>query len=382
MESPFVVTEAPCRASNVYAYQRHPRCLVYFEKSLKQFLAWDEVWVDERIRGQGFATLRDVQACLDGGDSATPREPDRVFYLVDVRKRTISTTTLAEFKSRRHVSESSSSSSSSALLSPLEASVASLVVMPVLHPPSSSTVSALSSSDHHSAVTRVSVSPSPAEPRSIFKNTEPIHQIYKPDAARKERINRYDQEQEAFLCRNWVPADLADTKTTKMHPVGACYVVLSYIQRILRWPLEETRVVVQYDTNAVPLSSIIGKVYERYHIESHLPTSDATTRLLVWCLASLNAFGIIRPLVFKGTSENAYRLSELCASRNTYERRLYYITWPFRVDSQQVWVLKNRTKLHPVPLKNTFLSDLHWEKNVTRTLREIPPWVYALCGRP
>jgi len=103
--------------------------------------------------------------------------------------------------------------------------------------------------------------------------------------------------------------------------------------------------------------------------------------LVVWCIASMNSFGIIRPMIFKGTSEKSHRVEEMCASKQTYERILYYVTWPFRMDASKVYVLRNRTKLHEISMKTTFLSDLHAERDKDKLLKSIPEWVYTLVKR-
>lgn len=220
--------------------------------------------------------------------------------------------------------------------------------------------------------------------RSVFPSTETIEQRYKPDPVLVAKVNGYDQHNETFLCRCWMTETEIANRNMKWNPVGAYYALFYYISKILKWPLEEVRVVVNYDTNAVKFNQVISQVYKLYKIEDKLAESTIITKLVVWCIVSMNSFGIIRPMIFKGTSEKSHRVEELCASKQTYERILYYVTWPFRMDAGKVYVLRNRTKLHEIPMKTTFLSDLHAErdKDKEKLLKGIPEWVYTLIKRP
>ena len=223
--------------------------------------------------------------------------------------------------------------------------------------------------------------PLAASLRSVFPSTETIEQRYKSDPALMAQVNGYDQHNETFLCRYWMTETEIAHRNMKWNPVGSYYALFYYISKILKWPLEEVRMVVNYDTNAVKFSQVIPQVYKLYKIEDKLAESTTLIKLVVWCIASMNSFGIIRPMIFKGTSEKSHRVEEMCASKQTYERILYYVTWPFRMDASKVYVLRNRTKLHEISMKTTFLSDLHAERDKDKLLKSIPDWVYTLVKR-
>lgn len=214
---------------------------------------------------------------------------------------------------------------------------------------------------------------------SVFKSTKTIEQQYKPSAKLIAKVNAYDQINESFLCRQWLTDDEIASTNNKWNPIASCYTIFYYASKILNWPLEEVRVVVNYDINAVKLTSIIPQIYKLYKIENRLAESTILIKLLVYCIASMNSFGIIRPIIFKGISNQSHRIEKMCASKQTYERINYHVTWPWRVSNSKVYVLSNQTKLNDFSLKTTFLSDLQYDKNSKKILKSIPEWVYRLA---
>ena len=221
--------------------------------------------------------------------------------------------------------------------------------------------------------------PAQASLCSVFKSTQTIEQRYKPSARLIAKVNAYDQFNESFLCRQWLTDDEIASTNNKWNPIASCYSIFYYASKILNWPLEEVRVVVNYDINAVKLTSIIPQIYKLYKIEHRLAESTILTKLLVYCIASMNSFGIIRPIIFKGISNQSYRIEQLCASKQTFERISYHVTWPWRVSNSKVYVLSNQTHLNEIPLKTTFLSDLQHDKHVKKLMKNIPEWVYGLA---
>jgi hypothetical protein len=343
---------------NMLSFQHDPQFIICFIGAQKVYQGLPNQWNKEVIRGKKFTSLQDLQQCID---PQTEFSMDN-FYLIDKTKQVITSTTMSAVKSKTKRSQTKQPPRGvdSTPQHP------SIKVDEMIHPtePESKDTSAL------------------CVPVSIFKSTETISQRYKPDEASVVQVNRYDQTNPSFLCRSWLSESSGGQKNIKWSPIASCFVIFYYISRVLKWPLEETRVVWRYDRNAVRFDSVIGQVYKMYNIEERLRDSTILTRLLVWCIASMNSFGIIRPLLFKGTSENCYRLGEMCASRQRYERIMYYITWPFRVDHHKVYVIRNRTKLHEFQLKTTFLSDMHSDRNLKKILKEIPDWVYNLQHLP
>jgi len=403
MESPYVYDPHSTHHGipNMLSFQHDPQLIICFIGSHKVYQGLPNQWNNEVIRGKKFSNLQDLQQCID---PQTEFSMDN-FYLIDKTKQVITSTTMSAVKSKtkrpqpkKHVI--SSKPIPSTVSTPTNSGLANENDVIEMDHSNEHETNESHETKHVTAATTIPISTSipvtatattitsasiPVTattdlrtPVSIFKSTETIGQRYKPDEASIVQVNRYDQTNPSFLCRSWLSELSGGQKNIRWSPIASCFVIFYYISRVLKWPLEETRVVWRYDRNAVRFDSVIGQVYKMYNIEERLRDSNILTQLLVWCIASMNSFGIIRPLLFKGTSENCHRLGEMCASRQRYERIMYYITWPFRVDSHKVYVIRNRTKLHEFQLKTTFLSDMHSDKNLKKILKEIPDWVYNL----
>lgn len=403
------------------SFKRNPQLVFEFNAKSSLWKGIDEAWVSPQVRGKLFGGMTSIQQELAPSDAELAVSN---FFVIDKLKRIITTTTMKrttaksksqhESKPTRDVIIAPSGDAKTSEKTPIEVkstgrksikTQGEITETPPLQAPSRK---------RYKAVTVTPVPPQNLKPqsgdmevvlvtsirekdttimndkkseepdntlRSVFLSTETIEQRYKPDPSLISQVNGYDQHNETFLCRYWMTDTELASRNLKWNSVGSCYALFYYISKILKWPLEEVRVVVNYDTNAVKFSSVIGQVYKLYKIEDKFAESTILTKFLVWCIASMNSFGVIRPMIFKGTSGNHQRMTELCASKQTYERILYYVTWPFRVDANKIYVILNRTKLHEVPLKTTFLSDLHVESNTKKLLKDIPDWVYTLVKR-
>lgn len=212
-------------------------------------------------------------------------------------------------------------------------------------------------------------------PQSIFNSISTIENLYPPDDKDLKRIEKYDK---VGCIKSWMTPEQILHGNTKWNPIASCYIVFYYIFKTLRWPLEESRIIINYHTNAVKFSKVIPIIYKKYGISEQLKNSDILVQLLVWCIASMNSFGIIRPIIFEGSTEKAFRLTSLCAVKQRYERTIYYVAWPFRTDTQNLYVLHDQTKIKTIKIKDTFLLDLGLEKGYKKILKKIPDWVYKI----
>jgi len=212
-------------------------------------------------------------------------------------------------------------------------------------------------------------------PQSVFHSISTIENLYAPKEKDIKYMEKYDK---VGSVKCWMTPDEISHGNTKWSPIASCYTIFYYIFKTLRWPLEESRIVINYQTNAVKFSKIIPIIYKKYGISDKLKNSDILVQLLVWCIASMNSFGIIRPIIFEGSTEKAFRLTSLCAVKHRYERTIYYVTWPFRTDSQNLYVLHDQSKMKDMKIKDTFLMDLRLEKGYKKILKKIPDWVYKL----
>ena len=222
----------------------------------------------------------------------------------------------------------------------------------------------------------------PSEPlTSVFKSTQSIQQKYKPDPKTISCVNNYDQYEESFLCRQWMTPEQLERGNSKWNAIASCYAVLYYAHKILKWPLDEVRVVTTYDINAVKISLVAQQIYKIYGIEHRFEESSAIVKLLVYCIASMNSFGIIRPIIFKGKANQGYHIEKFCASKQLYDRVPYYVSWPWRTTSKNAYILVNRTKMNEIDMGRTILQDLNSELNMKKLLKDIPDWVYGLVKK-
>jgi hypothetical protein len=219
-----------------------------------------------------------------------------------------------------------------------------------------------------------------SNPISIFGSTKTILQQFTQIPSDISKINMFDQNIPSFLNKRWLEGLNDPQLNTRWNPIASIYSVLLYVQQVLQWPLMESRVVVNYGKPAFRLSAIAEKIYKHCNIEDKLAESDPIIKLLVWCILSMKTYGIIRPIIFKASTENGGRLTEFCAYRHRRDCILVYATWPFRVDSDKLYWIVDQTKLKEMSLKSTILSDQHIDKKPKKVLKSIPNWVYTLCS--
>jgi hypothetical protein len=103
-----------------------------------------------------------------------------------------------------------------------------------------------------------------------------------------------------------------------------------------------------------------------------LNESDVVVKLLVWCIASMNSFGVIRPLIFSASNDNAFELTPIFALKIKHEQILYYITWPIKVDSKKIYIFHDQSKIKEIEIAKL------WGKSRRQILNKIPDWVYQL----
>ena len=236
----------------------------------------------------------------------------------------------------------------------------------------------------HLATSMIAANPSGEDaenPKSIFGSTKSVlQQQCTQTPADISKIDMFDQNNPSFLNKRWLEGLNDPRLPTHWNPVASIYSVLLYVHQILQWPLLESRVVVHYGKPAFRLSTIADKIFKHCNIEDRLPESDPIIKLLVWCILSMKTYGIIRPIIFKAATENGGRLTDFCAYRHRRDCILVYATWPFRVDSDKLYWIVDQSKLKEVSLKTTILNDLHIDKKPKKMLKDIPDWVYKLCG--
>ena len=206
--------------------------------------------------------------------------------------------------------------------------------------------------------------------------------LEEPTEENIKKINQYDQN--IFRPQQWLSVidgsvSWVNKGNSSWNPVASCYSLIYYIYKILKWPLEDLRMVITYNKGAVKFSKVIGDVYKQYDIMDKFNESDILTKVLVWFIASMNSFGVIRPIFFQGSTKNAFKLAPLCSLRQKHEQLLYFVTWPMRIDSKHIHIFHNQTTIKKYEIQE-FLNDLHVYGKGKKVLKMIPDWIYKIIS--
>ena len=211
-----------------------------------------------------------------------------------------------------------------------------------------------------------------AVPESSLQYYEDLEE---PDDYSIKLINKYDEK--LTIQYPWASGELNDMswlkkKNSSWNPVLSCFALVYYIFKDLKWPLEEIRFVLTYDVPALNFMNVIASVYKTYNITEWLQDSDIVTKIVVWMIASTNSFGVIRPIMFQRTSTNISELAKIVCLSQKHDQVQYVWTWPIRIDSKHVYVLKNN-KIE------TFSIDVFMKDKKKKTIVKLAPdWIYDL----
>jgi hypothetical protein len=220
---------------------------------------------------------------------------------------------------------------------------------------------------------------STSEPEDI---PEPVWNLEQKEDLIKENIEKINQYDEMLVIQRWQDKEDGQVEwvkkgNIKWNPIATCYTLIYYIFKVLRWPIEDIRVIISYHKPTVKLSKIIYEIYKQYKIEEHFKESDIITKIVVWFVASMNTYGVIRPLFFISSTNSAFKLSQLCAMRQRHEQILYFITWPMRMDSNYIYILHNNSVIKKYEIRE-YLIDLHVEGKKKKIMKMIPRWMYTI----
>ena len=261
-----------------------------------------------------------------------------------------------------------------------------------LIPPSTVSISGLKSSPSPASISSVDQLNDPVTP-SLGYDTTPTqipeshlitdlsHTLKPPSEEMIEMVNQYDQggfESQEWLhlpegSKSWIAKG-----NRAWNPVASCYTLVYYIFKILKWPLGEMRLVVNYHKGTVKFSKVIGEVFQKYKIMDKFNESDIITKVVVWMIASMNSFGVIRPLFLQSSTNNAFKIHPLCAMKQNHEKILYFVTWPMKLDSKNIYILHNQTKVKTFSVDD-FRENLHVDcYRGRKILKMIPDWIYKM----
>jgi hypothetical protein len=140
--------------------------------------------------------------------------------------------------------------------------------------------------------------------------------------------------------------------------------------------LEDLKVTVTYHKGSSKFSKVIPEVYKKYGMSDKFSESDIVTKVVMWMIASMNTFGVVRPMFFQSSTENAFKVTPLCAAKQKHHQILYFVTWPMKIDNKYIYVLHNQNKVKTTSVKD-LQRDLHSnDKSGKKVLKMIPDWIY------
>lgn len=190
------------------------------------------------------------------------------------------------------------------------------------------------------------------------------------------KIKLIEKMDAPFRVKSWLTKEEVFRENKKWNSVATLFTFFYYIHNQLKWPLEECRVTASYDYGSMIFSTVIEKVYKELGIFDKFKESSSIVKLVVWCIASMNNYGLVRHILFVGSTSTSSRLSSLCCNKQKHNNMLYYITWPFRTDNRRIYYYFNHNKIRSLEIKD-FLDDL-FILNYDDILKHIPKWLYGL----
>jgi hypothetical protein len=212
------------------------------------------------------------------------------------------------------------------------------------------------------------------EVKSVFSTIKTLHEQSVPDQEILKKVNDYDK---LLVHKSWIDRDSLDE--TKWNPIASYYLLFYYIHHQLKWPLNQSYVMANYYDNNVKWQKVMHSVYRNCGIEDKLKESDIITQLTVWCIVSMNTWGLVRPMIFEGSTEHALRITVMMYLKQRFDGILYYITWPFRCDSNQLYILHDGKKIKQFSIKEILLSDFHASRGAfKKILKSVPSWLYHI----
>jgi hypothetical protein len=342
--------------------------LVQNSSRQRVYIGSNDIGISHRIKGKTFNNTDEICDALNIKTSNL----SKYLYLIDDNGKILDITLDEHFKSssnNRIVNKASEMSeiSTHQLSHPIDESENKVLKVAIIE-----------TEKGYNTQTTQDIPEIPEIPETIFI----INKLEEPIEENIRKINQYDQN--GFEAQQWLSTfggsdsmSWINQGNTLWNPVASCYALIYYVYKILKWPVEDLRMVVSYNKGAVKFSKVIGDVYKQYNIMDKFNESDILTKVLVWFIASMNSFGVIRPIFFQGSTTNAFKLGPLCSLRQKHEQLLYFITWPMRIDSKYIYILHNQTTIKKYEIQE-FLNDLHIYGRGKKILKMIPDWVYKI----
>jgi hypothetical protein len=174
----------------------------------------------------------------------------------------------------------------------------------------------------------------------------------------------------SYAKHNW----LRGGRDAKWNSLGTLYKWCLYIHKQLKWPIEHCYVTSDYEKGGLRFATVTKIVFQSHGFLDYLPKCDVSLQLLVWCVASLNHFGEVRPFIFNAPQDGTGNITPLLCSSEKDGQIRYVMTWPFTVDMQQLIIQHDNTKTKFLSTKDFNITHYNRKK----IMEAIPSWIYRM----
>lgn len=198
----------------------------------------------------------------------------------------------------------------------------------------------------------------------------------------QKELEDYDQ---SFRLKIWMTITQKDTANTKWNPISSLYLFFYYIQENLGWDLHKCKVTVKYELGAYDIVTIFDKqLYTKIEkmLKKKLTNLTILTKLVLWCVYSMEHYGCIRPLLFQGKTEKAHLINPIFSLKHkqTKDDAPCYVSWPFRPTVHNIECYHNQSKINTISVVSLCnVLELNNEKKRKTFLNtHCPLWIFDL----
>jgi len=192
-------------------------------------------------------------------------------------------------------------------------------------------------------------------------------------------IEKYDEV--IMAGEEWISKKTLNMK--QWSALTTFYTIFHFLGECLGWPLNDSLVISNYRDNTTKFSKIIPTIFEHYNISHHFKDCDNALKFLVWCIYSMNVFGVVRPILFKSIQDSKhFPLEAFFAVRRQHKQITYLGSWPFRATEKEIITCANGgTSIRYVDyLIKKCSKDMTDQMPITRQkiLSRIPDWIHKI----
>lgn len=246
---------------------------------------------------------------------------------------------------------------------------------------SSTTTSAITTSlsTTSSAITSSSTTPSSTKPKRVYTlSTKPRRggkTVQATKSTAKSRTKSTTRSKTSTVAVQAIPKWFQTRENGKWNTVATLFQFCLFIRDRLKWPINFCYVTSSWETGGVQLTTAVYKIMTKYNLIHHYDSADPAVRLLVWCVASMNHLGEIRPIIFKIQTHSNSTIRPLLMYAQPYGSDIFTSTWSFGVNLQGLLINYDNTKIRLLPLSEFPLFASIRSRDI---MESIPAWIYHM----